>query len=97
MKTIYKLKGLFLVMLAFMMSSNVLAQDVITSTFIDKYLTTEEGYEWQGGPVDGYDGTKGAQFYKGNKDVVLTGMNNSSVPTAQLELVRVGAIIPPVA
>ena len=76
MKTIYKLKGLFLVMLAFMMSSNVLAQDVITSTFIDKYLTTEEGHKWQGGPVDGYDGTKGAQFYKGNKDVVLTGMNN---------------------
>lgn len=76
MKTIHKLKGLLLMMLTFMMSSNVLAQEVITSTFTDKNLTTEEGHEWQGGPADGYDDTKGAQFYKGNKDVVLTGVNN---------------------
>lgn len=76
MRTIYKLRGLFLVMLAFMMSSNVLAQDVITSTFKNSNLETEEGVTWQGGPADGYDDTKGAQFYKGNKDVVLTGMNN---------------------
>lgn len=76
MKTIYKIKGLFLMMLAFMVSSNVLAQEVITSTFTDKNLTTEEGVVWEGGPADGYDSNKGPQFYKGNNNLILTEMNN---------------------
>lgn len=76
MKTIYKLKGLFFMMLALMMGSNVLAQEVITSTFTDKNLTTEEGIIWEGGPAENYDNTKGAQFTSNTKQITLKNQSN---------------------
>lgn len=75
MRTNYKFKELLLVILAFMMSSHILAQEVITSTFTDKNLTTEEGTLWEGS-ADGFDNSKGPQFYKGQKELILTGTTN---------------------
>lgn len=77
MRTVYKLKGLFLMMLAFMMSSNVLAQEVITSTFKNSKLETEEGVKWEG-TASGYDSQtkRGLQFTAGQYQLTLKNVTN---------------------
>lgn len=77
MRTVYKLKGLFIMMLAFMMSSNVLAQEVITSTFKNSKLETEEGVKWEG-TAYGYDSQnqRGLQFIAGQYQLTLRDIAN---------------------
>ena len=68
MKTITKMKGLILLLMAVVLQSSAFAQEVITSTFTDKYLTTQEGVKWTG-KASGFDDTKGPQFQKGKFDI----------------------------
>lgn len=68
MKTITKMKGLILLLMAVVLQSSAFAQEVITSTFTDKNLTTKEGVKWTG-KASGFDDTKGPQFQKGKFDI----------------------------
>ena len=73
MKTITKMKGLILLLMAVVLQSSAFAQEVITSTFTDKNLATQEGVKWTG-TASNFDGKKGLQFYgkNGPKQYTLT-------------------------
>ena len=85
MKTITKMKGLILLLMAVVLQSSAFAQEVITSTFTDKNLTTQEGVKWTG-TASNFDGTKGLQFYgkNGPKQYTLTYAGATNVTSIEL-------------
>lgn len=84
MKTITKMKGLILLLMAVVLQSSAFAQEVITSTFTDKYLTTQEGVKWTGtaSNFESTDLKRGAQFYKGNHNISYT--NDKAIQSIEI-------------
>lgn len=88
MKTITKMKGLILLLMAVVLQSSAYAE-VITSTFTDQNLTTKEGVKWTG-KASGFDTqnnpSKGLQFYgkNGPKYYTLTYANAKDVQSIEL-------------
>lgn len=89
MKTITKMKGLILLLMAVVLQSSAFAQEVITSTFKDKNLTTQEGVKWTG-TASNFDTqhtpSNGLQFYgkNGPKYYTLTYANAKDVQSIEL-------------
>lgn len=87
MKTITKMKGLILLLMAVVLQSSAFAQEVITSTFTDQNLATKEGVKWTG-EAPGFDSqnnpSKGLQFYGKNKHFTLTYANAKDVQSIEL-------------
>lgn len=84
MKTITKMKGLILLLMAVMLQSSAFAQEVITSTFTDKSLTTKEGVKWTG-TASGFESTnpkRGPQFQKGKFDISYT--NDKAIQSIEI-------------
>lgn len=84
MKTITKMKGLILLLMAVVLQSSAFAQEVITSTFKDKNLTTREGVKWTG-TASNFESTnpkRGAQFYKGNHNISYT--NDKAIQSIEI-------------
>lgn len=85
MKTITKMKGLILLLMAVVLQSSAFAQEVITSTFTDKNLATQEGVKWTG-TASNFDGKKGLQFYgkNGPKQYTLTYAGATDITSIEL-------------
>lgn len=84
MKTITKMKGLILLLMAVVLQSSAFAQEVITSTFTDQNLTTKEGVKWTGtaSNFESTDLKRGAQFYKGNHNISYT--NDKAIQSIEI-------------
>lgn len=83
MKTITKMKGLILLLMAVVLQSSAYAE-VITSTFKDQNLTTKEGVKWTG-TASNFESTnlkRGAQFYKGNHNISYT--NDKAIQSIEI-------------
>lgn len=83
MKTITKMKGLILLLMAVVLHSSAYAE-VITSTFKDQNLTTKEGVKWTGtaSNFESTDLKRGAQFYKGNHNISYT--NDKAIQSIEI-------------
>lgn len=81
MKTITKMKGLILLLMAVVLQSSAFAQEVITSTFTDKYLTTQEGVKWTG-KASGFTSNKGPQFQNGKK--TISHQNSKNIASVEI-------------
>ena len=80
MKTITKMKGLILLLMAVVLQSSAFAQEVITSTFTDKYLTTQEGVKWTGTASGFYK--NGPQFQIGKK--TISHQNSKNIASVEI-------------
>lgn len=81
MKTITKMKGLILLLMAVVLQSSAFAQEVITSTFTDQNLTTKEGVKWTG-EASGFISDKGPQFLKGKK--TISHQNSKNIASVEI-------------
>lgn len=81
MKTITKMKGLILLLMAVVLQSSAYAQEVITSTFTDKNLATKEGVKWTG-TTSGFTSNKGPQFQNGKK--TISHQNSKNIASVEI-------------
>lgn len=80
MKTITKMKGLILLLMAVVLQSSAFAQEVITSTFTDQNLTTQEGVKWTGTASGFYK--NGPQFLNGKK--TISHQNSKNIASVEI-------------